>query len=125
MAAMVHHEVALPELAHDLHGFLEHLATHVRRRPAVAEDVLRQVFAAGGQRSPRMCSFRFSPLPTPRKKRPSSISDAVAAACATIAGWTRIIGQVTPVPSVSSFVAWAMPPITPHTNGLWPWVEIH
>src|SRR2546421_145500 len=35
--------------------------------------------SAGGQRSPRMCSFRFSPVPTPRKKRPSSISDAVAA----------------------------------------------
>jgi hypothetical protein len=33
--------------------------------------------SGGGQRAPRICSFRRSPLPTPRKKRPSIIAAAV------------------------------------------------
>src|SRR5436305_348636 len=41
-----------------------------------------------------MCSFRFSPVPTPRKKRPGIIAAEVAAACAMIAGWILIVGQV-------------------------------
>src|SRR5215510_2916860 len=40
-----------------------------------------------------MCSFRFSPVPTPRKKRPGIMAAAVAAACATMAGCTRIGGM--------------------------------
>jgi hypothetical protein len=50
---------------------------------------------------------------------------AVAAACATMAGWTLTVGQVTAVPSRSRFVACAIAPITLHTNGLWPWRSIH
>ena len=69
--------------------------------------------------------MRFSPEPTPRKNRPGIIAAAVAAACATIAGWIRTLGQVTPVPRRSRFVAVAMPPITAHTNGLWPWASTH
>jgi hypothetical protein len=72
-----------------------------------------------------MCSFRFSPVPTPRKKRPGSIAAAVAAAWAMIAGWIRMVGQVTPVPSEIVSVASAIPPITDHTNGEWPCRSIH
>jgi hypothetical protein len=79
---------------------------------------------AGGQRSPRMCSLRFSPVPTPSMKRPGIICAQVAAACATIAGCTRPVGHVTPVRTRSRSVASAMPPITLHTNGLWPWRSI-
>jgi hypothetical protein len=59
-----------------------------------------------------MCSLRFSPVPTPRKKRPGIIAAAVAAAWAIIAGWIRMVGQVTPVPRYSLVVAWAIPPMT-------------
>jgi len=38
------------------------------------------------QSSPRMCSLRFSPEPTPRKNRPGIMSATVAAAWAMIAG---------------------------------------
>jgi hypothetical protein len=51
--------------------------------------------------------------------------EVVAAAWAMIAGWIRIIGQVTPVPTSSFSVAPAMPPSTLQTNGLWPWRSIH
>ena len=43
-------------------------------------------------------------MPTPRKKRPSNRQAAVAAAWATMAGWIRIVGHVTPVPTRSSLV---------------------
>ncbi|MEZ5183413.1 MAG: hypothetical protein R2702_16295 [Acidimicrobiales bacterium] len=59
-----------------------------------------------------------SPVPTPRKNEPA-ISAVVAAAWATIAGWIRMVGQVTPVPSASG-TAVASPPSTLHTNGLLP-----
>ena len=72
-----------------------------------------------------MCSFRFSPEPTPRKKRPGIIAPAVAAAWAITAGWILIVGQVTPVPSRSRSVAWAIAPITDQTNGLCPWRSVH
>jgi hypothetical protein len=72
-----------------------------------------------------MCSFRFSPLPTPKKKRPSIITAAVALAWATIAGCVRIVGQVTPVPSRSRSVACAIAPITLHTKALWPCLSVH
>ena len=57
--------------------------------------------STGGHLAPVTCSFRFSPVPTPRKKRPGIMAATVAAACATIAGWVRMIGHVTPVPTVS------------------------
>ena len=63
-------------------------------------------------------------MPTPRKKRPSIMAAAVAAACATIAGWMRTVGHVTPVPSCSFEVASATPPMTHHTKGLWPCLSI-
>ena len=47
-------------------------------------------------------------MPTPRKKRPGISAAVVAAACATIAGWMRIVGQVTAVPTRSRVVARAM-----------------
>jgi hypothetical protein len=53
-----------------------------------------------------MCSFRFSPVPTPNEKRPGRRLAAVAAACATIAGWMRVVGQVTPVISSIRSVRW-------------------
>ena len=79
-----------------------------------------------------MCSFRFSPEPIPSQKRPGSIAAAVAAAWAMIAGWTRVVGQVTPVPTRIRSVACEIPPRTAHTNGLlpcwstqgWKWSEI-
>ena len=64
-------------------------------------------------------------MPTPRKNRPSSITAAVAAAWATMAGCMRMSGAVTPVPMRSSSVASAMPPRTDHTNGLWPCSGTH
>jgi hypothetical protein len=67
--------------------------------------------------------LRFSPVPTPRKKRPGIIAATVAAAWATIAGWMRIIGHVTPVPTRIFSVAFAMPPSVAQTNGLCPWAS--
>ncbi|HXD99626.1 MAG TPA: hypothetical protein VN646_23940 [Candidatus Acidoferrum sp.] len=72
-----------------------------------------------------MCSFKFSPVPTPRKKRPSSITAEVAAACAMMTGWVRMVGQVTPVPMTRREVASARPPITDQTNGLCPCASVH
>ena len=53
---------------------------------------------------------------------PSRAREAVAAAWARMAGWIRTVGQVTPVVTVRLVVA-AIPPITVHTNGLWPWLS--
>ncbi len=78
-----------------------------------------------GHGSPRMCSLRFSPDPTPRKNRPGMRHSAVAAACAMIAGWMRTVGHVTAVPSRSVEVARAIPPMTAQTNGAWPCRSIH
>src|SRR2546423_1132745 len=91
---------------------------------ATASSSIRWRSAAGGHRSPKMCSFRFSPVPTPRKNRPGIMASEVAAAWATSPGWILINGQVTPVPRRSRSVAWATPPITLHTNGLSPWASI-
>src|SRR3954470_290614 len=79
-----------------------------------------------------MCSFRFSPVPTPSEKRPGIWLAAVAAAWATIAGGIRVVGQVPPVISASRSVACATAPSTPQTKGLlpclstqgWKWSEI-
>ena len=61
--------------------------------PAVAQDVLVEVLA---------------PVPTPRKNRPGISAAAVAEACAMIAGCVRMVRRVTPVPSRSVSVAWAV-----------------
>jgi hypothetical protein len=42
--------------------------------------------ALAGQRSPVMCSFEASPLPSATQSRPGNIWQSEAAACATIAG---------------------------------------
>jgi len=67
-----------------------------------------------------MCSFSASPVPTPRKKRRGIITAAVAAACAITAGWMRVVGQVTAVPTSILLVTAAIPPSTAQTNGLCP-----
>jgi hypothetical protein len=72
-----------------------------------------------------MCSFRFSPVPTPSRKRPGISAALVAAACAMIAGWMRIVGHVTPVPSHARSVTCAIPPITLHTKGEFPCRSVH
>ena len=71
-------------------------------------------------------------MPTPSRKRPFSSTALVAAACAMIAGWIRMVGQVTAVVTGSEHTC-AMAPIIDQTNGLWPcssfhgwkWSEIH
>ena len=100
---------APPEEPEDLDRFGEALPADRGLRPALADDVLVEVFT----------------VPTPRKNRPSIIAAAVAAACAMIAGWMRTVGHVTPVPSRSFEVASATPPITHQTNGLCPCLSIH
>jgi hypothetical protein len=72
-----------------------------------------------------MCSLRFSPEPTPSVKRPGSWLAAVAAAWAMIAGWIRVVGQVTPVISSSRSVASEIAPSTLQTKGLWPCLSTH
>ena len=78
---------------------------------------------AEDQRSPTMCSFRFSPVPTPRKNRPGIIV-ATVAACAMFAGWMRTVGQVAPVPTWSVDVSRAIALSTVQTKGLWPCLSI-
>ena len=71
-------------------------------------------------------------MPTPSEKRPGISCAAVAAAWATIAGWIRWVGQVTPVISSRRSVRAAIAPSVPQTNGLspcastqgWKWSEI-
>ena len=48
----------------------------------------------------------------------------VAEAWAMIAGWMRMIGQVTPVPTRKRFVVAAIAPSTPHTNGELPCLSV-
>jgi hypothetical protein len=99
---------------------------------SIASSSISSRSSGAGQRSPSTCSFRFSPVPTPRKKRPGIIDAHVAAAWATIAGWMRIRGHVTPVPRRSRSVSRAIPPITLQTKGLcpcwsiqgWKWSEM-
>src|SRR5207248_5666634 len=92
---------------------------------STASESMSWRMLAAGQRAPTTCSLRFSPLPTPRKKRPGICAAAVAAAWAMTTGWVRIVGHVTPVPRRRLPLAWAIAPMTPHTNGLWPWVSVH
>src|SRR3954454_24092679 len=92
---------------------------------SIASSSIETRSSGAGQPTPVTCSFRFSPVPTPRKKRPGIIAAHVAVACATIAGWIRISGHVTPVPRRNRSVTCAMPPMTLQTNGLWPWLSCH
>jgi hypothetical protein len=71
-----------------------------------------------------MCSFNASPLPTPNRNPPGSITAAVAAACAMTAGWVRTVGQVTAVVPGSD-VTCDSAPITDQTNGLCPCSSFH
>ena len=72
-----------------------------------------------GQRSPRMCSLSASPVPTPKKNRPSSSNEVVAVAWARIAGWIRVVGHVTPTPtSMRSVVAAMAPEHRPHERAV-------
>jgi len=64
---------------------------HVRAQARTGSDL--QNIITAGHLSPRTCSFKCSPLPTPRKKQPGSIAAEVAAACAMTPGWIRIVGQ--------------------------------
>ncbi len=92
---------------------------------SIASSSISRRSSGAGQRAPTTCSFRFSPVPTPRKKRPGIIAAAVAAAWATIAGWMPIVGHVTPVPSRSRSVACAIAPITLQTNGELACASVH
>ena len=56
--------------------------------------------------------------------RPSSISAQVPAACATTAGWTRTVGQVTAVVTCRSHT-WLIAPMTDQTSGLLPCSLFH
>ena len=77
-----------------------------------------------GQFAPVMCSLSASPLPTPSANRPSSNRLAVAAACATMAGCSRTVGQVTAVVT-GSRQACEMAPMIDQTNGLSPCSSFH
>jgi len=57
-----------------------------------------------------------SPVPTPKKNRPSNITLAVADACAIPIGVIRCTIAVTPVPTSILSVACAMAPSVVHTN---------
>ena len=92
---------------------------------SIASSSISSRSSGNGQRAPVTCSFRFSPVPTPRKKRPGASVAQVAAAWATIAGWTRIVGQVTPVPIRNRSVACRIAPTVVQTNGLWPCASTH
>ena len=81
-------------------------------RPIASSNISRRS-SGEGHLAPSTCSFRFSPVPTPRKKRPGIRQATVAAACATIAGWMRIVGHVTPVPIRNTSVR---SPIAPSTE---------
>ena len=89
----------------------------------MASSSISRRSVASGHASPRTCSLSASPEPTPRLNRPSSATAEVAAAWAMIAGWMRMIGQVTAVVTGRPRSAWAIAPMVVHTNGLWPCVS--
>jgi hypothetical protein len=92
---------------------------------STASSIISSRTSTSGQRAPVMCSLSFSPLPTPKKNRPGIIVAAVAVAWARIAGWIRMLGAVTPVPSRIREVVAAIPPMTDQTKPLWPCLSIH
>jgi len=52
-----------------------------------SRSISRRTGSDVGKTLPVMCSFKFSPVPRPGSNRPGIRVAAVAAACATIAGW--------------------------------------
>ena len=99
--------------------------------PTASSSMSRRT-SAGGHPRPTTCSFRFSPLPSPSRKRPPLITATVAAFWATIAGWYRTVGQVTSDTSSARRVSTASAPSTDHAYALcscdsshgWMWSEI-
>ena len=65
---------------------------------STASNIRRDRSPASGQYCAMTCSLSASPEPTPSQVRPGYMASRVAAACATIAGWNRKLGQVTPGP---------------------------
>jgi hypothetical protein len=65
---------------------------------------------AEGQSIPQGDSLSASPEPTPRNARPGQSSSTVATNWATVAGWCRNTGAVTPVPSAIRPVALPIAP---------------
>ena len=102
--AVVADELPGPETPDELHGFFEDRGPAVVLGPRVAQDVLVQVLAG----------------PDPEPEAAGQHVGAVAAAWARIAGWIRRLSAVTPVPIGMRSVTAAIPPMTDHTNGLWP-----
>ena len=82
--------LAAQEPADDPDRLLEHLQPDVRRRPALADDVLVQRLAGAHAED---------------AGHPAACAAAVAAAWATTAGWVRTVGQVTAVVTGSE-VTW-------------------
>jgi hypothetical protein len=95
------------------------------RITSTASSNISRRSSASGQRSPRMCSLRASPLPRPSAKRPSSSTEEVAAAWAMIAGCMRTVGHVTAVVSFIREVDCAIAPIIDQTKPLWPCSSFH
>ncbi len=86
---------------------------------AMASSSISWRMSTAGKPSPVMCSLSRSPAPTARVTWRSVRVATVAAAWATIAGWYRPMGQVSPVARSSSEVAWATAPRTDQAKGLW------
>ena len=99
MLAVIGELLAGEQLRDDRDGLLEHLPALLSGRPFRAGDVLVQ----------------GSPVPTPRLNLPSVSRLAVAAACAIMAGWIRVVGQVTAV-ATGRLVTWETAPMTAQTK---------
>lgn len=84
---------------------------------STASSIISSRTSAVGNTSPVMCSLSASPVPIPSANLPSSRLALVAAACAMIIGWIRIVGQVTAVVTGRSHTC-EIAPIIDHTNGL-------
>ena len=79
---------------------------------SIASRILSIRTVAGGKRSPKICSFRFSPEPIPRANRPSMRVVLVSAIWVTIPGWYLTVGQVTPVVTFTRSVTATIPTST-------------
>src|SRR4029453_7723522 len=86
-----------------------------------------QIDATLAPDSSRACNgkVRLSARDLAVPTQPGIISVTVAAACATIAGWILISGNVTAVPMRIRLVTPAIAPNTDHTNGLLPCCDVH
>jgi hypothetical protein len=91
---------------------------------SIASNIRSERSPASGQYPAMTCSFSASPEPTPSHDRPGYIASSVAAACATIAGWNRKLGHVTPGP-MSPRVRSPTAVSTFHTNAASPCCGTH